>query len=137
MAKNMVDYQHLVPCGPGRTADNDIDAGEAVKVGAAAGGADVATTYQDFLGVAVQDADSGEVVNIAAPGSVIKLIAGGTIADGDPLVPTTAGAWIVQTNDNVFWCARALEAAVSGQYFWAQVYPPTEGGNISLLTTGS
>jgi len=138
MAKSRVDTKHIVPGGPGRTAENDIDAGEALKIGSAATYYDVATTYQDFVGVALADADSGGVVEIGGPGTICMVRAGSAVVDGDPLVPTTAGAWIPQTNDDVFYCGRALSAAsASGEFFWAQIYPPTEGGNISLLTTGS
>lgn len=64
----------------------------------------------------VNHALAGDLVNLQN-GEFLQLRAGGTIAIGDGLRPTTAGAVILATDRISF---VAAENAVAGEIFWAQ-----------------
>jgi len=97
------------------TASGDIEQGAVVKlvgdftVSAAAAAADKA------IGVALESATDGENVLIKTFGDIIHGYAGGTIAAGDPVVPTTNGDVITTTTAGDVARLIALEAASSGE----------------------
>lgn len=62
-----------------------------------------------------------DYVEVALPGGGAKALAGGSIAAGDLLAPTTGGALITTVTAGDRWIAVAMEAASSGDLFSVHV----------------
>lgn len=96
--------------------------GDGVIVKLSSGQVVAATAGTDLIvGVTVGAVGAGEVANVrlrSAQGT-IKIKAGGTIAVGDAITATTAGAGIATTTATHKVVGVALEAASSGDIFEA------------------
>lgn len=60
---------------------------------------------------------AGDKVEVAVGGGGAKALAGGTVAAGDLLVPTTGGALIASTTPGDRYVAVAMESAVVSDLF--------------------
>lgn len=73
---------------------------------------------------ATANAASGDPISLQ-PSNVVQIEAGGNITAGQALVPSTAGVAIATTTTGHVALFVALEAAASGQIFWAYRLPST------------
>lgn len=64
-------------------------------------------------GVTAYAAISGDPIEVFMPGEECLLELGGTVADGAYLATTNAGLGVTASTDETY-CARALEAGISG-----------------------
>lgn len=69
---------------------------------------------QGFILIEGFNGSSNEVVGAIVLSGRTKVKIVGTVAAGDPLIPSTGGACIKNTVDTKFTCATALEAGVTG-----------------------
>lgn len=70
-------------------------------------------------------ATSGDPISLQ-PANCVQIEAGGTITAGAALKPSTAGVAIATTTSGDVALFVALEAAASGQIFWAYRLPATK-----------
>lgn len=105
-------------------ADGAIAKGQPVKIGSDNDHVAAATAASDkSIGIAqVAVTTAEDKVEVAIPGGGAKLLAGGTIAAGDMLVPAASGV-VSSTNNGDRGIAIAMHAAVSGDIFWGEVMP--------------
>ncbi|MCM8808167.1 MAG: hypothetical protein NC926_09580 [Candidatus Omnitrophica bacterium] len=81
-----------------------------------------ATSNSDkIVGIAMEDATSGQAVKVALVGGGAKLVCGGTVASGSFLVASTGGAGVSVGTDGGYIGAQALEYGTSGQIIDVQV----------------
>jgi len=66
-------------------ADEDVIAGQAVKIGSDGGVEPSDTDGEEVVGIATQTVSSGDEVMVAGPGSRVRFTAGATVSAGDYL----------------------------------------------------
>jgi len=110
-----------------RTANGTVTANRLVKLNTTANEvlATAAITEVAF-GVAQSTVASGLQVDVeVGSGAIVKLVASGSIAVGDALMPAAAGGGLVSTlaGATAVTCGQALEAAADGATFTAVFRP--------------
>lgn len=113
--------------------DSDLDAKEYYAVDFDGTDKNVVNLVEDgatqaFLLNTAGDGSSNEVVGSIVRGGQTKAKLVGTVAAGDPLVPSTGGALIKATVDTEFVVATALLAGVSGDVISVEVCQGTLAG---------
>ena len=76
-----------------------------------------------IIGVLQNKPTSAQTAEVALPGSVAKVIAGGTVTAGDRVTATTGGQAITTTTNKDWYAGIALDAAVSGDLFRVLLAP--------------
>lgn len=105
-------------------ADAAIAKGKAVKAGASDSQhvqVCAATTDKSVAILQAATTAAGDKAELAFPGGGAKALAGGVIAFGDLLAPTTDGSLIATTTPGDRYIAMAMDSAVSGDLFAVEV----------------
>lgn len=80
-----------------RTTSATVTGGQLVRVSGSGTVANVSAASDDWLGVAAHDAGSGEAVSVEC-GGIQRVLASGTVTQGDLVHGNTAGTVVTHTN---------------------------------------
>ncbi len=82
------------------------------------------TTTASFIGVLMNKPSAeDQAAEIAGPGSIVKVLSGDTIAEGDKITAEAGGKALATTTSPNHYAGVALSPAGDGEYFEMMVSP--------------
>lgn len=112
-------------------ADEDVIAGQAVKVGSDNGVEPSDTDGEQCVGVATQTRSAGDQVQVAGPGTRVRLTAGGSVSAGTQVAShggTGEEGQVADAATGDYAIAQSFESATAGNTFVGMV---VVGGQVN------